>query len=181
MPSTDSCCYVEVEPIFEVRIGMDCQLMSMVKATTQLWYVQDGNGGIWSCVIDSSSGGSGTTSHDSSRQLYRCHAGAIVAVVTSPCSGYMATLGADGRLHIYNYVTQLLVFHKRFRSKGAAISWPSLRVAKSGNSLVVAFESGVIRVLVVEFRSEEVAGKNCKCSVTIISITKIFNNFTIFC
>lgn len=141
--------FVEVEPIYELKIGdADCQLMSMVKDPTPeslVWYIQDGNGGIWSCEITSNTG----NSEDKSKQLYRCHAGAIVAVVASPCSAFIASLGEDGRLHLYNFETNELVFQKQFKSKGSAILWPSLESCSAGNNIIVAFASGVIRVLVI--------------------------------
>lgn len=150
--------FVEVEPIFEVKIGNrneECHLMSIVKdpdPESQTWYVQDGNGGIWSCGI-SSNGSSG-----GARQLYKCHAGAIISTVTSPSSAHIATLGADGRLHIYDYAQMVMIYQRKFPSKGAAVVWPSLSVAAAGNNLIIAFESGVIRILVIEFSKNTVTG-----------------------
>lgn len=143
--------FVEVEPICEVKIGGDdSMVMSIVKDPTpdsELWYIQDGNGGIWKGTISASGAGG----ESAAQQLYKCHAGAIVGVATSPCSPFVATLGEDGRLHVYNYASKELAYHKRFPSNGSAIIWASLSVAGAGNSLIVGFGSGVIRVLVVEF------------------------------
>lgn len=151
----DGTTFVEVEPIYEVKVGDEgCQLMGMVrdesKEDSQLWYAQDGNGGIWSCQISATGGFGGN-----SKQLYRCHAGAIVGVVASPFNSFVATFGEDGRLHLYNYEKRELVFQRQFKAKGSAICWASLKV---GNNLILGFSSGVIRVMVVEFKEGQVKG-----------------------
>lgn len=123
--------FVEIEPIYEYYIGSDdhkCSLNSMVKMddVSYYWYAQDSNGGIWTADI------SPENNPEPSQMLFRCHSGEIVGLGMCPFGPFFATLGDDGRLHVYNYETRELLFFKQFHCSGCCMIWlpMSVRVNK---------------------------------------------------
>lgn len=61
-------------------------------------------------------------------QIYKCHAGAVVDLATCPYSKYLASLGQDGRLYVYNFIEKKLVFDYEFPAKGVCMIWLSTEV-----------------------------------------------------
>lgn len=123
----DSDLYVEIDPTFEYRLEANehiCKILSMVQDHGRMrrWYAQDGNGGIWMCDLDAS------RLKDESTLLFRCHAGSIVGLDSSPFSTHIVTLGVDGRLHLYDYVTDELLFYHQFPAEGRDLIWVPLTV-----------------------------------------------------
>lgn len=114
--------FVEIEPIYEYFVGdllHTCSLHSLIKmaADSYWWYAQDSNGGIW--MVDVSP----ENKPNPPKMLFRCHAGAVVSLGTCPFGPYIATLGDDGRLHMYNYLTNNLIFSKEFQAGGRCLLW----------------------------------------------------------
>lgn len=152
-PSDDK--FVEIEPIYEYRIGNKkhvCELMWLTRKETDKsdykWYAQDGNGGIWICDI------SPEHKPEQPKQIFRCHAGEIIGLATSPFSTHVATLGEDGRLHIYDYKTKKLLFFKQYPAKGRAIIWLPISVDPSGVCIILGFDDGIIRLVVADLTLE---------------------------
>lgn len=56
-------------------------------------------------------------------QLYKCHAGEVVDLATSPFNHYLVSLGRDGRLFLYDYIKRQLVFYYEFLAKGCCMIW----------------------------------------------------------
>ncbi|XP_053674678.1 cilia- and flagella-associated protein 44 [Anopheles nili] len=132
--------FVEIEPIMEFRIG--AELMCLVRRQGDFqWYAQDGNGGIWLCDL--------TPAHQSEppQQLFKCHAGAIVAVQTSPVSNHVATLGVDGMLYVYDYVKRELLLSHHFQCAGQTMLWLPPTLDQTGAILVLGFADGFIRAV----------------------------------
>jgi hypothetical protein len=50
-------------------------------------------------------------------------------MAASPVDEYLATLGKDGRLFIYNYVEKTLFLVKRFPAEGSCLLWLPLDVS----------------------------------------------------
>lgn len=61
-------------------------------------------------------------------QLYKCHAGPVADIAACPWGPYLISLGVDGRLHVYNYVEQKLLFVHQYPAKGIAVIWLPLHV-----------------------------------------------------
>lgn len=119
---TDEDRFVEIEPLFEYKIGSrdhDCSLMYMLKmdGSNNVWCAQDGNGGIWKCEISPDS------EPEKPEMLLQCHAGAVVALDVCPFAPYIATLGDDGRLHVYDYNENILVLYRPFSANGRQLIW----------------------------------------------------------
>jgi cilia- and flagella-associated protein 44 len=85
-------------------------------------YAQDGNGGIWECDI------SPENVPAAPKQLFKCHAGPIVSVQSSPTSKHVATLGKDGRIFVYNFDEQKLLFDHQFVAEGRDMIWVPISV-----------------------------------------------------
>lgn len=117
--------FVEVDPTFEYRIGSAdhrCELLTMIKGPEEhCWYAQDGNGGIWRCSLNDG--------ECNSAMLFRCHAGGIVGIAASPFSSHIVTLGADGRIHLYDFNTADLLCHYQFAAGGRDLIWASKEVS----------------------------------------------------
>lgn len=61
-------------------------------------------------------------------QLYKCHAGGVADIAPCPYGPYLATLGVDGRLFLYDYINKTMLFHYQFPAKGVCMLWVPLAV-----------------------------------------------------
>ncbi|XP_014209825.1 uveal autoantigen with coiled-coil domains and ankyrin repeats [Copidosoma floridanum] len=144
--------YLEVEPIYEVVVeeGEDtAMLMQILKREPAdpddaLWYAQDGNGGLW--LVDLST----MRTPEAPKKLLRCHAGPIMDMDAADWGPYAATIGQDGRLHVYDYLEKRLLLAHRFLDPGSCLLWLPCSVEPSGSTLVCAFGTGVLRVVIVD-------------------------------
>lgn len=82
-----------------------------------LFLFQDGNGGLWRIDLNTE------TEVRPSEQLYQCHAGKVMDIAACPWGMYLASLGEDGRIQVYNYITRKLLFRHQFPAKGRAMIW----------------------------------------------------------
>lgn len=62
------------------------------------------------------------------KRIYKCHAGEVVDLAVCPFDHYLASLGRDGRIFIYNYINKKMVFDFEFSAKGCCMLWPSTEV-----------------------------------------------------
>lgn len=168
--------FVEIEPSHEFRVGLrnyNAELLKIIKidSNDNDWYAQDGLGGIWCCDLSTE------IRPQLPRQLFRCHAGEIVAMDTSSVSQHVATLGRDGRLYIYDYVEQQMVFHHQFLAGGGDFIWLPASIDSTGAVMILGFSDGVIRVItfshklqgVDQFQLVQVVKCHCK-PITKISV-----------
>lgn len=143
--------FVEIEPVYEYRIGSKnhlSEIISMVKLNPHepenfWWYVQDGNGGIWMADI------SPEPTPAAPMMLFRCHAGPIMRCASSPFSTHFVTLGRDSRLHVYDYQTKNLIYYHQFPAQGCDLIWLPLVVDPSGIALIIGNSDGVIRLVLL--------------------------------
>ncbi|XP_055843195.1 cilia- and flagella-associated protein 44 [Episyrphus balteatus] len=153
--------YVEIDPIYEFRIGdrdESCESRHLLKAKPEddkdfQYYSQDGNGGVWLCDLNTE------TTPIPPKKLFSCHGGRIVAGQASPTSSHIATLGADGKLNIYNYETEKLLLQEPFNSPGRDLIWLDTSVDPSGMVLLIGFEDGVVRQVVLEIPDDSETSK----------------------
>ncbi|XP_020280668.1 cilia- and flagella-associated protein 44 [Pseudomyrmex gracilis] len=142
--------FLEIQPIYEYHISendkaYESMLMCMRKREpnnpeSTLWYVQDGNGGIWLIDLD--------TAQQVSRKIFTCSAGAIVDMASATWGPFVAALSAAGQLLIYNYTEKRLILAHRFNDVGSQVVWFPCQIEATGSTLVCAFGSGVVRVIV---------------------------------
>ncbi|XP_058801430.1 cilia- and flagella-associated protein 44 [Phymastichus coffea] len=155
---TEESNFVEVEPIYEFRIGSQADdeesprramLMQILKrhpddVDDNSWFAQDGNGGIW--LIDLSI----MPTPKPSLRLLTCHAGPVMDMDVADWGPFAATIGADGCMHIYNYHARQLNLAYEFLDAGRCIIWLACSVEPSGSTLICAFDSGVVRMVNVD-------------------------------
>lgn len=142
--------YLEIDATYEYEIGNDdnkCAILSMVRhsATDSRWFAQDANGGIWMCVLHD-----GTDSCQS-EILFRCHAGAIVDVSVCPFAdyNYIASLGRDGRLHVYDLREGGLSFLHQFCAAGRSMIWMQNAFDRL---IAMGFGDGVVRIVAIDIQ-----------------------------
>lgn len=138
--------FVEIEPSHEFRIGFhdyNAQLLKIIKINSDEadWYAQDGFGGIWWCDLSTE------VRPQQPKQLFRCHAGEIVAMDTSSITPHVATLGKDGRLYIYDYLEKKMVFDHQFMALGCDFIWLPVTLDPTGSVLILGFSDGIVRVI----------------------------------
>lgn len=153
--------FLEIDATYEYEIGCDgqtCAILSMVRNSTtdNRWYAQDANGGIWMCELHPG------TDSCRTQVLYRCHAGAIIDLATSNITefDYIASLGTDGRLHIYRSTDGNLAISHAFCAAGSSMVWMHGIFARL---IVMGFADGVIRAMAIDIS---------KLELRLISVTK---------
>ncbi|XP_050459149.1 cilia- and flagella-associated protein 44 isoform X3 [Cataglyphis hispanica] len=141
--------FLEIQPIYEYHVNEvnNSMLMCICKQEpdnpeNMFWYAQDGNGGIW--LIDLH-----TPKVELSQKIFTCHAGAIADMDCATWGPFIVTLGKAGQLHIYNYIEKRLILVYNFNDIGSQIIWFPCQIEATGSTFACAFESGVIRIIVV--------------------------------
>jgi cilia- and flagella-associated protein 44 len=168
--------FVEIEPSHEFHVGQggyNAELLKIIKnqSDQEDWYAQDGNGGIWWCDLATE------VRPQKPKQLFRCHAGKIVAMDTSGISQHVATLGEDGRLYVYDYIEKEMVFNHQFLANGSDLVWLPVSVDPTGSVMILGFTDGVIRVISFNYKVQSleqfqlVQAVKCHCKpITKISV-----------
>lgn len=123
----DNDLFVEIEPIYEYLVGdklQTCSIHSLIKKSSKSywWYAQDSNGGIWTVDI------SPENRPEPCEILFQCHAGAVEGLAVCPFGPFIATLGAGGRLHLYDYKRNVMIGSKQFKANGKCLIWLPLTV-----------------------------------------------------
>ncbi|KAL6428441.1 hypothetical protein ACFW04_008603 [Cataglyphis niger] len=141
--------FLELQPIYEYHVNEvnNSMLMCICKQEpdnpeNMFWYAQDGNGGIW--LIDLH-----TPKAELPQKIFTCHAGAIADMDCATWGPFIVTLGKAGQLHIYNYIEKRLILVYNFNDIGSQIIWFPCQIEATGSTFACAFESGVIRIIVV--------------------------------
>jgi cilia- and flagella-associated protein 44 len=145
--------FVEIEPSHEFRVGLhsyNAELLKIINIdpAEPYWYAQDGLGGIWWCDLSTE------VRPLFPKQLFRCHAGEVVAMETSSVSSHVATLGRDGRLYIYDYQQRVMVFHHQFLAAGGDMIWVPASIDPTGAVLIIGSGDGVVRVITFDNKAE---------------------------
>ncbi|XP_047346720.1 cilia- and flagella-associated protein 44 isoform X1 [Vespa velutina] len=148
--------FLEIQPIYEFcitendskNLKKNAMLMGIQKQEPNdpdntFWYAQDGNGGLW--LIDLNT----FKEPEVSKKIFTCHAGAISDMDVAQWGPFVATIGIDGRLHIYNYAKKKLILIYHFRDSGKQVIWLPCKIDATGSALICAFDSGVIRIVIV--------------------------------
>lgn len=176
---------VEIEPSHEYRIGTDnynAELLKIVKSvdgnndeendeslsSSSSWYAQDGSGGIWFCDLST------TRRPLFPRQLFRCHAGEIIALDTCSMMHYVCTLGIDGRIFIYDYHERKLIFYHQFLTSGRDLIWLPISIDPTASIMIIGFSDGILRMIAFDDKVYDIKFLQvikCHCdAITKISI-----------
>lgn len=134
----------EMDPMYELKVGTDVKLLSMVKAVNTeapIWYAQDAAGGIWKLDLSFTH-----TSHAPER-MFSYHAGPITGLETSPVAHFVATIGVDHTVRVYDYLSKTPMCQAKYNSGGSSLLWPPKVVDTKGTKLLAGFADGVVRLL----------------------------------
>lgn len=107
-------------------------------------HFKDGNGGIWFCDLNIDD------VPEEPRKLYSTHGGKVIAGQLSPVSTHLLTLGEDGKIFVYDYVSKKTLLEKKFISAGTDLLWFNLSISNTGLDLVASFEDGILRQLLFD-------------------------------
>ncbi|KAI4492234.1 hypothetical protein M0802_009924 [Mischocyttarus mexicanus] len=147
--------FLEIQPIYEFCITEDennsrknailmgIQRQEPDNPENTFWYAQDGNGGLW--LIDLNT----FKEPELSEKIFTCHAGAISDMDVADWGPFVATIDIAGRLHIYNYAEKKLIVTYHFRDSGKQVVWLPSKIDATGSTLVCAFDTGIIRMIIV--------------------------------
>ncbi|XP_011307884.1 uncharacterized protein [Fopius arisanus] len=168
--------FIEIEPINEFEVNIERNLIDVSLTSTMImslkkkdpkndndkeWYAQDGNGGLWLVDLSTFDDQTGKSDEENgknknaTRQLLRCHAGPVMDMSVCTWSHYLATIGSDCYLHIYNYVAKKLIITHKFNDEGSSAVWLPCSLDKTGSTIICGFHSGVIRVVAVAIASSD--------------------------
>jgi WD40 repeat protein len=116
---------IQIEPTYDFYtpgLMLMCLRKRYPDPRDTTYFAQDGNGGFW--IIDLNT----EDTPKESVQLYKCHAGKIVAIAPCPWGPYLVSLGEDGRLYLYAYQMKQFIFEHQFPAKGTCLIWLSPKV-----------------------------------------------------
>ncbi|XP_028405556.1 cilia- and flagella-associated protein 44-like [Dendronephthya gigantea] len=137
----------EMEPMYELKVGPDVNLKSMVKSvnlsTPTIWYGQDASGAIWKLDLSFTH-----TSH-APEKLHSFHAGRITGVDVSPTNHMVATCGLDCTVRLYDYVNKTPLCFAKYSRGATSLLWLPKSVDPKCSSILCGFSDGVVRLLSV--------------------------------
>ncbi|KAL1463502.1 hypothetical protein WDU94_015249 [Cyamophila willieti] len=146
---------VALEPTFEIevkdgiRVAELMQIVAPPKDEECNWFGQDKKGGIWKIHVEL------TTLHRPAELLYTAHVGKALDMSPSPLGQYLAILGEDSRLTIWNIVEKKLVFsHQSMNHEMSTILWLSAKALSSGCAMVTGHTNGLVKVLIVRLKDK---------------------------
>ncbi|CAG9858658.1 unnamed protein product [Phyllotreta striolata] len=146
--------------------GMSLVSIVRRRENESLFIAQDGNGGIWQIDLNT------VDTPTESIQYYKCHAGKIVDI--APCSfgPYLASLGKEGQIFIYNYLTKKFLYNYQFPSNAHAMVWPSTTIIPSGDIIIGGFADGQVRVVCLYIPNLSKGGNENDISITLTQVIK---------
>ncbi|XP_066592907.1 cilia- and flagella-associated protein 44 [Prorops nasuta] len=155
--------FLELQPTFEFFISSNIDraienrdssmLMYIAKKNDNpedtFWYAQDGNGGIW--LIDLNM----RKTPEVPKKMFTSHGGPILDMDVTTCDPYVATIGKEGHLHVYNYLSKRLILVHKFYDMGTRVIWLPHELDATGSTLVCGSNTGVIRLIAVSIRAAD--------------------------
>uniref|UniRef100_T1G027 Cilia- and flagella-associated protein 44 n=1 Tax=Helobdella robusta TaxID=6412 RepID=T1G027_HELRO len=167
---------VEVEPIYELHIpGAHLKCISKLTIDKKVIdNVDDGAGAMWRINLSMSdpthslqppteslpSPATSLLSSSTPECLFRSHSGPISSICASPLLSFIASIGIDCTVRVYDYNSCSMVACHKFSSPGMMILWLPTEVDAWGNTIVAGFEDGVVRVLQLTLKSDISNNKN---------------------
>ncbi|CAM9470484.1 unnamed protein product [Choristocarpus tenellus] len=146
----------ELEPVRELFLGQGITARCLERGgkrgdpTSDHFLVTDGTGGLWRAplIINYT-----TLADPPAQRLMSFHAGAIVELDTSFLEHLVATAGADKTVRIWDYLTKRQLEVASFPRPATCLEWAHDRVDPNGQTVVVGFSDGVVRVLVRDHKA----------------------------
>ncbi|XP_073972665.1 uncharacterized protein isoform X2 [Rhodnius prolixus] len=163
---------LEMQESYEAKIldesGQPIEINYLIKKTTNLYFIQDPRGTIYSAILETS--GENVMAH----KIYETHAGAVTGIAPSPFHYYVAVITDIGEFIVYNSILKTLVLKKWFKIGCTAILWLPFELDFTGRVMVIGFNDGTLRVMFVAVRYKEEKVTDKECAV----VTQVFKPHT---
>ena len=129
----------ELEPLEEILIGKDVKVKAIIKSlgTASEYFIQDALGHIYRLDIKK----------HAAEKLYHFHAGAISTMEFSPAMARMTTLGTDGSLRLFDYISNKFLGRLRFPVAGTCGQYAPAVLDPMGSTFIAGFADGVVRII----------------------------------
>ncbi|KAJ3162408.1 Cilia- and flagella-associated protein 44 [Geranomyces michiganensis] len=129
----------EIEPLDAIHIGKDVKIKSMIRwlGETPEFLIQDRLGHLFKLDIQ----------QRGVEKIMSFHAGGVASVDSSPASHSMASLGSDGALKLYDYITKTTIATAVFPGGGTTMSYLPESLDRYGCTLAAGFGNGVLRII----------------------------------
>lgn len=132
-----------LKPLRELCVEPRACLMHMVRAdpedyTSDHWYVQDGKGRVFGINME-------IGAPEEPQIKFNYHGGPVLACALSPSSHLAATVGQDQTLRVFDCLQRVQIFTMTFKSPASCLVWVPLSVDVQAASVIVGFESGIVR------------------------------------
>ncbi|CAL1529250.1 unnamed protein product, partial [Lymnaea stagnalis] len=169
--TTEESIKVPIKVMAQVQIADGADIWSIVPnvpnpySNSVFWFAQDGAGTIWKVDLSFLN-----TAKDPVK-ISTAHGGPIVACQTCSTNYLFATLGHDGQIRVYDYVSKELLAHRKFSAPGSSLLWPSPLLDETGMTILAGFTDGTFRVLALS----GTPNKHLQMSVTLLNVKKPHN------
>ncbi|XP_055870192.1 cilia- and flagella-associated protein 44-like [Biomphalaria glabrata] len=159
---------VPIKVMAQVQIAEGADIWSIVPnipnpdTNSVFWFAQDGNGAIWKVDL------SFLNTAKEPDIIFSAHGGPIVGCQISDTDTLFATLGQDGHIKVYNFITNELVAKRHFSSAGSCLLWPPLGLDDHGATIIAGFADGTFRVL----NLSGIPNKGCRLQLILQHVKK---------
>ncbi|KAJ3102122.1 Cilia- and flagella-associated protein 44 [Phlyctochytrium planicorne] len=129
----------ELEALEEFLIGKDVKIKNMIKCPgdNSEYLIQDLQGNLFK--LD--------TKKRASERILSFHSGAIAAIDTSPLAHSLMSLGSDGTLRLYDYLTKSMVLKGKYPNSGCCLQYLPESIDSKGCTVAAGFSDGVLRII----------------------------------
>ncbi|KAJ3110143.1 Cilia- and flagella-associated protein 44 [Phlyctochytrium bullatum] len=129
----------ELEILEEFLIGKDVKIKNMIKCPgdNSEYLIQDLQGHLFK--LD--------TKKRSSERIISYHSGSIAAIDASPLGHSLLSLGADGTLRLYDYLTKSTIIRAKYPNNGSALMYLPDTLDARGCTVAAGFSDGVLRII----------------------------------
>ncbi|CAG5131993.1 unnamed protein product [Candidula unifasciata] len=145
---------VPLKVLAKVSVNEGADIWSIVPdmqesdSTSVFWFAQDGKGTIWKVDL------SFLNTAKEPTVISTAHGGPIVGCKCSRLDTIFTTLGADGQVRVYNYITKELLARAAFSARGSCLIWPSV-LDPFNTTMIAGFTDGTFRVLALSGESSD--------------------------
>ncbi|KAJ3086753.1 Cilia- and flagella-associated protein 44 [Quaeritorhiza haematococci] len=130
----------EMEPVDEILVGKDVKVgikaIARSAGNTVEFVIQDAGGHLFKLDIKKRS----------TEKVLSFHSGEIAGIDTSPFAHAMVSLGSDGTLRLYDYLSKSMIAQLKYDTCGTALSYLPLELDGRGRTFAAGFSDGVLRI-----------------------------------
>ncbi|XP_014272736.1 cilia- and flagella-associated protein 44 isoform X2 [Halyomorpha halys] len=168
---------LEIQPTFHrtLRAGQErarplsFQRVNPNDPDSEMYYMQDSRGCIWLVEL------AVKESLAPSKIIFQAHDGPIGDIAPSPAGYYVATVGREGRLHIYNSKNNKSLMKIQLSAPGSALLWLPSDLDSTSSIIIIGSTDGTIRIAVISIWAREMKPDEDDDFINIIQVFKPHN------